>query len=360
MAVATKEQYWTSRVNGEDPSNPSQAHHNEAWTLSGAGGPNGSVGGYWQVIGEGFASITPTTDEYTLLAGVYYHDSADIPTDATTLMRLRNATHSVEVQSNGTATGLKLVGATTVNITGLDLTMVEDDPFITILRLTLDADGNANLYTHEIIEDDLGNNAFYSVVGASDTTGREIKWGCVDGKTSWGSVYATHHGVFNPDELAHSGFYQSTLNTCGISFRDMLRNSERLHLKAIDNSKIMYGYDLSSAMIVRVAPPTIHIVLSGIESPNFTALSGTSVDSEYEIQVYITTKGTDYQNAFRFGLRIAGDVFDEAYTNTGLDATQDSLISYNATLDNRLDADEQVCVHRLIFRYMKREKMLRR
>ena len=157
-----------------------------------------------------------------------------------------------------------------------------------------------------------------------------------------------------------SGFYQQTLNDLGMSLRNLLRNSRSLHLKSLDDSKVMYGFDLSSSMIVRVAPPTIHIVISGIESPNWAALSGTSVEQEYDVQVFITTKGTDYENAYRFGLRIMGEVFDEIYTSTGLDATTDSIVAYAANFDNKLDADEQICVHRLTFKYMRREKMLMR
>ena len=360
MAVADKTTYWTSRNNGEEPTSPAQVHHNEAWAKSGTGGAED--GSYWKITGTQSFTISPTTDAYTLLVGVWYSDSTDIPADGTTLLRLTNNTHEVQVQSDGTATGLKLVGATTVNVSNLDLTKAEDLPFITILRLSLDSAGAANLYTHEIIEDEMGDSASYSVTGTGSLTGggRTILWGSNSGTTKWGTAYATHQGAYSPDELAQSAFYQSTLNRLGLSLRNILRNSARLHLKEIDDSSIVYGYDLSSAMIVRLSPPTIHVLIEGVQSPEFSALSGTSTDNEYDVLVFVTTKGTDYQNAYRFGLRIAGDVFDEIYTNTGLDATQDSLISYEANFDTKLDPDEQVCIHRLRFRYARREKMLRR
>ena len=360
MAVATKDQYWTSRINGEDPTSPDQVHHNEAWTQVGTG--SAVDGDYWKVTASQFYTVTPpaTSNDLTMVVGMYYSDKTDIPSDGTTLMRLDNGTHAVEVQSDGTALGLKLVGATTVSVSGiLDLTQEEDSPFITIIRLSIDSSGNGKLYVHETMEDELGEDASYSVSGASGSS-EIIKWGSDDGTTRWGMIYATHHGAFNPDELAISAFYQSTLNRLGIAFRDMLRNSKRLHLKSLDNSSIMYGYDLSSAMIIRVAPPTIHVVVAGVNSPEFSALSGTSTNNDYEVHVYVTTKGTDYANAYRFCLRIAGEVFDEAYTNSGLDATQDSIVSYQCALDSRLDADEQVCIHKLSFTYMRREKMLRR
>lgn len=357
MAVAKKSQFWTSRVNGEDPTSPEQLHHNIEYTRSGTGGAADGV--YWKITGTEYYSLSPTTTDYTLLVGVFYPDTEDIPTDGTTLMRLDNGTNSVEVQSDGTATGLKLVGASTVLVSNLDLTMVEETPFITILRLTLNTAGDAVLYVHESLKDEMGEDLFYTVSGTSGSS-KTIKWGSDSGTTKWGSSYATHHGAFSPDELAHSAFYQQTLNDIGMSLRNLLRNSRRLHLKSLDDSKIMYGFDLSSSMIIRVAPPTIHIVIAGIESPTFAALSGTSVEQEYDVQVFITTKGTDYENAYRFGLRIAGEVFDEIYTSTGLDATTDSIVAYGANFDNKLDADEQVCVHRMTFKYMRREKMLMR
>ena len=357
MAVATKGQFWTSRVNGEDPESPIQPHHNLEFDKTGTGGA--IDGTYWKITGSQYYSVTPTTTDYTLLVGVYYSDTTNIPTDGTTLMRLDNGTKSVEVQSNGTATGLKLVGATTVTILNLDLTMVEEIPYISILRLTLTSAGAAVLYVHESLHDEMGEDLFYSVTGASGSS-KIIKWGSDDGTTRWGSTYATTHGAFSPDELAQSAFYQQTLNDLGMALRNLLRDSRRLNLKSLDDSKIMYGFDLSSAMIVRVAPPTIHILVAGIESPNWAALSGTSVEQEYDVQFFITTKGTDYENAYRFGLRIMGEVFDEVYTSTGLNATTDSVIGYGASFDSKLDSDEQICVHRLTFKYMRREKMLMR
>ena len=185
MAVATKSQYWTTRTNGEDPTDPDSEHHNEAWTSTGSGGS--ASGDYWLIDGTNYLTISPSTNDLTLFVGIFYSDSTDLPADGTTLMRLTNATHQVQVQSDGTATGLKLVGATTVAVSGiLDLTQAEDDPFITLLRLTLDSAGNAKLYVQEAMEDELGDDASYSVVGASGSWSgaQEIKWGSNSGKPS--------------------------------------------------------------------------------------------------------------------------------------------------------------------------------
>ena len=40
-----------------------------------------------------------------------------------------------------------------------------------------------------------------------------------------------------------------------------------------------------------------------------------------------------------------GEVFDELYTQTGVQGTTDSIIQYDAQLDSKMDDDETVCVH---------------
>tara|TARA_R100001443_G_scaffold114843_1_gene131445 strand:+ start:5188 stop:6264 length:1077 start_codon:yes stop_codon:yes gene_type:complete len=355
MAIATTEQFWTSRINGENPLSPSNTNHNEAWSVSGSGSAEGH---YWKITSSAYYSVTPSTsDDLTILVTMFYPNASDIPADGTTLLRLRSDSHKVEVQSNGTATGLKIVGTTTKTFTDLDLTKAEIEPYITTIRLTLDATGNAKMYVHEIMEDDFGTQRSLEVTGTSDTTGRTITWGSNDGETKWGSVYATHHGAFSPDELSMSAFYQSTLNRLGLAIRDTLRNSKRAYIKEIPDSSILYGYDLSSGMIMRLSPPTIHIIVQGTASDGFETLGGTSIQTENDAQIMVTTKGTDYQESYRLGLRILGDVFDELYTTTGLNGSKDSLTGYQVQLDTKVDNDEMVCIHMLNVTYMRRERM---
>ena len=353
MSIATSEQYWTSRLDGGAPESPSGSN-NEAWTGTGSGAADGD---YWKVTTSGYYSLSPTTDDLTIIAHLFYPNASDIPADGTTLIRLRSDSHRVEVQSTGTATGLKIVGATTSTFDTLDLTMTDDSPFITLVRLTLNAAGTGTMYVHEIMEDDFGTTRSLSVTGTADTTGRDIRWGSSDGETKWGAVYATHHGAFSPDELGQSAFYQSVVNRFGLQIRDVLRASKRISVKEIPDSSIIYGYDLSSAMIMRLTPPTIHIVVEGTGSEGFDTLGGTSIQTENDAQIFVTTRGTDYKEAYRFGLRILGDVFDELYTNTGLNAGVDSLIGYSVALDTKLDSDEQVCIHTLNVKYLRRERM---
>ena len=89
-------------------------------------------------------------------------------------------------------------------------------------------------------------------------------------------------------------------------------------------------------------------------------MGGSSIEQLYEIAIYVTTKGTNYEEAYRLGLNIIGEVFDELYVNTGLTATTDNLESYAMNLDTKLDDDETVCVHQLNLSYNRRIKMTRR
>ena len=113
-------------------------------------------------------------------------------------------------------------------------------------------------------------------------------------------------------------------------------------------------------MVSRTEPPGIHVFIKKLDAPSFATLSATKTDQNYTAIIYIVTKGTDYKNAYRLGISIMGDVFDELYTKTGLDGGIDSLDSYDAELDNKLDPDEVVCVHILRLTYMKRIDMKRR
>jgi len=75
------------------------------------------------------------------------------------------------------------------------------------------------------------------------------------------------------------------------------------------------------------------------------------IRQDYDVMIFITTRGTNYESAYRDCLNITGEVFDELYTTTGLLGTTDSLISYEAELDVKLDAGDTVCTHRLRMAY---------
>jgi hypothetical protein len=357
MAIATRTQYWTSRINGTDPE-AATGTFNDSWTESGSGGS--AVGDYWVITSNGTWSRVPSSTAYTMVASFEFSDAAEIPANGTVLMRLDNGVKRVEVRSKGNANTLDLVGATTVTTPDLDLSLAEDNPVPVILRLTMDASGNARLYMHEIIEDDDAVTHYLSVTGSSSSS-KEVRWGNSDGTVKWATLYFSNAGSFSPDELMPSDFAQDALVRMGLGVVEQLKNSQRLFLKTqVSESSINYAYDLSSDMVNRIAPPSIHVMIKELASPIFDSLSGAKISQNYNVIVFVVTKGTNYENAYRHGLNIMGDVFDELYTNTGLLGTTDSLISFNAELDTRKDNDDVVCVHRLDLQYMRRIDMRHR
>ena len=163
MTVSKTTDYWTSRLDGNDPHNPI-GMNNEKFT-GGAGQANGLN---WTINAAndlGYYTITPTTDEYTLWISFSYTNASDIPAIGIELARLDNGTHEVQLRSNGNATSLQLIGAggATTLIENLDLTMSEDDAIPTVIRLTLSSSGIAKAYIFDIIEDDDGNDLTKSI-----------------------------------------------------------------------------------------------------------------------------------------------------------------------------------------------------
>ena len=352
MTIATKTQYWSSRMKGGDPTSLSGTF-NDSFTL--ASGSGSASGGDW-VITNGTYSIAPTGTANTLVAVLEYTSA---PSDGTVLMKIDDGSKKVEVHSTGNNTSLKLVGTTTVTISDLDLAKAEENPTTLILRLTLTGT-DAKLYTHEIINDDDGTAVFASVT-ASSSSSTGVVWGNANGNVKWGAVYYSKFGAFAPDELLLSDFAQDTLARMGLGIVDQLKNSARPYLKTqVADSSIIYGYDLSSEMTNRLHTPTIHVLISALNSPSFESLGGAKITQNYDVQIFVATRGTNYENAYRSGLNIMGEVFDELYTQTGVQGTTDSIIQYDAQLDSKMDDDETVCVHVLTMTYMRRIDMRHR
>ena len=355
MAIATTSQFWTSRLNGEDPASPAVTSNNEVFSVTGSGAS--ASGGDW-VVTDARYSLSPAAGPYTILACISY--GATDPNNGEVLMALDNGTHRVEVQATGNIQTLKLVGTTTVQTEYLDLKMLNERPVPVVLRLTLDSSGNGRLYMREIIEDDDAQTHYLSVT-ASSSTSQEIAWGNNTGTVKWSSVYVSKHGAFGPDELAPSDFATDTLIRMGLSIVQTLKDSQRMYLKThLDDSSIRYGFDMTSKMLSRQGTPYVSVALRDIKSPNFASLGGGQVDQTYEVLVYVVTRGTNYENAFRTGLNIAGEIFDEIYTTTGLNGTTDSLNEYSLELDHRTNEEDLTCVHMLTFTYDRRINMRRR
>jgi hypothetical protein len=113
-------------------------------------------------------------------------------------------------------------------------------------------------------------------------------------------------------------------------------------------------------MLNKVGSPSIHVLIEGLYSPDFESLGGSKISQEYSVKVFISVRGTNYENAYRKALNIMGEVFDELYTNTGVSGTTDSITNYSADLDPKMDDDEVVCVHVLTLTYMRRIDMRHR
>lgn len=374
MSIATTTQFWTTRWNGGDPANPTSytGQDNLQFTKNGGytTGAGADANGSWKI--DGVATPTPPSafkgqiweqyadgDGYTIVVCFQYNTT---PNNGSPLFSMDNGSYVVSVVSTGSDDSLNINGLNSVTITGLDLkSEASFEPKPTILRITVDNAGNGKVYVNEIIEDDMGNSKVSTFTAHHGSTQNEFDFGNNTGIVTWHNVYVSTHGAFSPDEMSTSPFVTDSLMRMAFSVRDLLRNSKRMYLKnMIDDSSIVYGYDVSSGMVSRLAPPTIHIVLREIVSPQFETLSGTRIDQNYTITLFVTTRGTDYKNAYRKGLEIGGDAFDEIYTNTGLNGNTDSLINYSATFDTKMDDDEVVCIHRFEYEYMRRLNMLHR
>ena len=361
MSIATVNEYWTSRMNGEIPSALTQGQDNESFALTGTGSDGEEVNSSWVIsnVGSGQTwSLVPATNDYTMVACFKFNTA---PADTTVLMKLDNGTHTVRVESTGDLQKLRLVGATTALTRDLDLAQADDfEPVPIMIRLTLDSSGNAKMYMREIVEDDDGATNYLSVTGASGSS-KSISWGNTSGQVTWHNVYVTNRCAFSPDELSTSPFVSDSLLRIGLSIVNRLKDSRRFYLKNyVDNSSIIYGYDISSQMTSRIAPPSIHVILKQLDSPQFMTLGGSRIEQNFTVILFITTRGTDYKNAYRTGIEIAGDAFDELYTTTGLLGTTDSLTNYILALDTKMDDDEVICVHRMELTYMRQLSMLHR
>jgi len=353
MSIATKNEYWNARMTGADPANPG-GNSNDAW----AGGSGSASGGDW-VITNGQWAITPDASDlsYTILACFSYTTA---PSNGAVLLSLDNGTHKVEVQSDGTTTGLKVVGSSTKTLSDLDLDVSEDDSVPVMVRLTLENGGAVKCYRYEIEEDDDANTDYLSLTGATGSS-RAVKWGNTSGNVKWSSVYYSKFGAYGPKELIPSSFAQDIHVRMGLAIIEHLRDSVKPYLKTqVNDANIVYAYDISPSKTRTMSTPFIHIHIADITSPDFDALGGSSIEQHYDVEVYVTTRGSNYENAYMYGLNILGEIFDELYTSTGLSGTTDSLVGHQCKLDTRLDDDEIICTHQLTMTYRRRIKMTRR
>lgn len=330
---------------------------NDSFTL--ASGSGSASGGDWLISNGVYRLTNPSGNKHTLVAVFEY---VTTPADGTTLIEIKDGSKKIQIESTGADDSLRINGDANTVISGLDLKNAEDNPVPLILRVTLDG-ATTKVYTHEIINDDDGTAVFNTVTSDSESSGTSvIEFGQAgSGSVKWKAVYYSHFGAFAPDELLLSDFAQDTLARMGLGVVQQLKDSDRPYLKTqVPDSSIVYGYDISSEMTNRISVPSIHVMIRNLESPLFESLGGAKVTQNYDIEIFITTRGTNYENAYRSGLNIMGEVFDELYTQTGVQGTTDSITSYSADLDSKLDDDETVCVHTLTMTYMRRIDMRHR
>ncbi len=366
MAIANTTDFWTSRFNGGDPSNlTGYGQDNTSFTRSGSiSNGTETADGSWRISGSGGQTwrINPTTSEYTMVACLKYNTA---PEANRPIMYLDNGVYNCSVLSDGTTDKVILQGSSqVVSSGGLDLKCEASfEPSPIMLRLTLDSAGNAKLYIREIVEDDNGASQVLSVtaIANSPVGAKSIQWGNEYGDITWNNVYVSDMGAFSPDEMSTSSFVTDGLLRMGMSMVERLKDSKRFFLKNyVDDSSIVYGFDISSDMISRIAPPSIHLILRQMDSPEFTTLGGSRIEQNFTVVIFVATRGSDYKSAYRSGMNIAGDIFDELYTTTGLKGTTDSLTNYVIQFDTKMDNDEVVCVHRMEMTYMRRLNLLHR
>lgn len=380
MGISKQSDYWTARLAGPTYPNSPVGSTNKTWTQIGGNdvndelGPNSyrvlgdsgptETGIYWG-IGEQTANDTVTfgSDGWTLV--VAFSTTTNEANDTLIDFELGNGTKGIVKidPSTGTITIVDATDAVDPTFTSVDLKMQDDYAVPTILRLTLTND-KVRIYLNEMIEDDDGNTMYKEITcGGSGLLGYPyVRFGSAKNDVDFYAVYFTEDGAYSPDEMDLSDFTSHSLMRTGMKVVEVLRNSRRLYLNNfVQDAGIFYGYDLSSnAMVNRSPAPTVHVMVQKADSPDFLTLAGARTDQRYDVNVFVTTRGTNYENAYRLGASILGEVFDELYTQTGLESGVDSLISYNAVFDTKVDDDETVCIHSLTLTYMKKVRMFLR
>ena len=371
MAISKQTDYWTARLAGPTHPESPVGSNNQAWTLDdGLAGDyeltdnsfrvlasSGTDGQRWKI------EPTWTNDGWTVI--IAFSCATSISATDTLLTIENDVNEGVTVDFNAATGAISLngPGISDPAFTGVDLTMSDDYPVPVVLRLTM-TDTKARLYLNEVVEDDDAATAYLetSLKSGLPFSAPTVRWGSFDNDVDFYAVYFTQDGAFSPDEMDMSDFTSQSLMRTGMKVVEVLRNSRRLYLNNhVGSSGIFYGYDLSSnAMVNRTPSPTVHVMVQKTDSPDFLTLAGTRTDQRYDVNVFIVTRGTNYENAYRMGATILGEVFDELYTQTGLQAGVDSLVSYNAVFDTKVDDDETVCVHSLTLTYMKKVRMFLR
>ena len=149
-----------------------------------------------------------------------------------------------------------------------------------------------------------------------------MKWGNTSGNVKWSAVYYSKFGAFNPKEVIPSAFAQDTQVRMGLSIVEHIKNSTKPYLKTqVNDSNVVYAYDISPDNIRTMQPPSIHVYLDNISSPSFEALGGSWVEPRSDVRIFVSTRGTNYGKETRWGLPIHCALFANVETRRGLSRT---------------------------------------
>lgn len=344
MSVAPHSTRWTHRLNGEDPASPA-GQNNGAWNTTVSGSVSGK---FWKIANTGYNTINPTTDTLTLVASFKYETT---PSSGTVLFSLESTVGDVKILSDGGDTALVMestvgFGVDSTTISNLDL---KNNFFF---RLTLNAHV-AKFYPFDLKETEIGESLVYSTTSTT-TSNPKISFGCNSGSLLFGNFYFTDEGVFDTDEFSPSIWTSNLLQQTGLRIVELLKDSKRMYLKTqVEPESIIYANDMSPATVSRYDPPCIYVQIPSART-DIESLGGGTVFHQYQAQVFVITKSSDYRFAHRMNAELSGEVVEEVYANSGESSNKDAIIDFNSEIDMRQEEDEIICVNAHTFTFKRR------
>ncbi len=340
MTVAGHTIKWTHRLNGENPASP-LGHNQGTWTSTVAGAVDED---FWKVSGAGYNKIDSTAAQ-TIILSLKYDTT---PVSGTLLASLDNGSKEILVKSTGDATSLSIEGAgvSAVVISDLDLT----ETFI--FRLTLSSTGGV-FYPFDLEESESGGILTTSIASTS-STGTKSSFGCDNGVVLFGNVYYTDEGSFSTSEMAASIWTSDLLVRTGYRLIELLKASKRMYLKSfVEDASIVYANDLSPTTTSRLKPPTIFVSVPSLSS-NIESLGGGTVYHDFDVEVFVVTKSSDFRYAHRLCAEISGEVVEEIYSGSGQNDNTDAIVDFRSNIDMKVDEEEVICVNQHSFKFRRR------
>tara|TARA_R100001510_G_scaffold34133_1_gene30609 strand:+ start:2237 stop:3298 length:1062 start_codon:yes stop_codon:yes gene_type:complete len=347
MAVAPHSTRWTHRLNGENPATPA-GQNNGAWSSTVSGTVVGKFWAHGGLRGAGYNKINPTTDTLTLVASFKYETT---PAAGTLLFSLESTVGEVKIVSAGNDTQLTMeskvgLGVDSITISNLEL----KNSFF--FRLTLDAHV-AKFYPFDLKETETGESLVHSTTSTT-TSNPKNSFGCNNGDVLFGNFYFTDQGVFDTDEFSPSLWTSNLLQQTGLRVIELLKDSNRMYLKTqVEPESIIYANDMSPATVSRYDPPCIYVQVPSMRT-DIESLGGGTVFHQYQVQVFVITKASDYRFAHRINAELSGEVVEEIYANSGESSNKDSIIDFNSEIDMRQEEEEIICVNAHTFTFKRR------